>query len=160
MAWRSGGVRVLRRVPRLEANTLRIFPVLVLVLALTVPAFAQGAVPREARQPYLGSFSVVAATDCGGSTPGYGTACFALDGSERTVSLEVRDVTGLTVPFLVTFEGAGSGLDVCAAHVEDLPVPAGATHVSVMVWGAPWTPFVCPGVVASGVSGEVVARFA
>lgn len=140
---------------------MRVFPALVLALSLTMPALAEAAVPREETESYVGSFVAFAAIDCDGEHLQFGSVCFALDGSEETVSVEVRDVTGLAVPFYVAFEGASQGVLVCATHVEDLPLPQGTTHVSVMLWGAPWAALVCPGQdVGSGVAGEVTARFA
>lgn len=132
------------------------FAILALALALALPAFADAAVPREERREYTGSFTVTASSSC--SDDDFGFACFRLDGSESVFSATVTDVTELPVPFLYSFGGAPGGEIVCATHVEDIAIPEGAYTLSIMIFGAPWAQYFCPGM-SGGVAGEVVAQF-
>lgn len=137
------------------------FAVVGIAVMMLVPAATAARVESEA---YLGGPGDIDAF-CGFAGRNLGGACFELDGSERTATIWIDDLSDLRVGGLFVFRDAGGAILSSAAFCGStfVPVPMGAAELAVQV-DESLGPVDCPngplaGEVGAGTAGSITVYF-
>lgn len=137
------------------------FAVVGIAVMMLVPAAAAARVESEA---YVGGPGDVDAF-CGFAGRNFGGACFDLDGSERTATIWIDDLSNLRVGGLYVFRDAGGAILTSAAFCGStfVPVPGGAVELAVQV-DETLGPVDCPngplaGEAGAGTAGSITVYF-
>lgn len=142
-----------------------------LACLIALAPFAGATAPRVESQPYYGGNDVLRLTQTDNvcvmgphtvhQLDNVGGVCFVPRATDKNVSIDIQDVTGLKVGGLLSFStttGLYSSQRFC--DQVNAPIPANTFVISVVVDGPNTAPYDCPlGSGGVGTTGQVVATF-